>query len=177
MFLLNRNMVIHHLNDGDIAIENFEKLNLLHTYYYFRLASAYLVWDGKTKRFEKKNCDKGMIVIPARGYVLVESYERFKLNDKVFSTVSQVSDLPLSGLRLNHSGSIDPFYSGRLEMGIENLLDVDVSVEEKRNIGKILFFNVSDSRPITRPSETISKEKYERREVMEFPEPGELIWG
>jgi deoxycytidine triphosphate deaminase len=117
----------------------------------------------------------GVITIPPRGYGLISSHERFLFNDKVFAFVSQISDVALSGLRLNHSATIDPYYSGRLEMGIENLLDTEVPIRVGMNLGKIVFFNVADSRPLDSPDKTISQSKYRRR-GQDAPDPGELIW-
>lgn len=103
--------------------------------------------------------------IPPKGYVSIESLERFHCSDKVIGIFGQNSNLILQGLRLNHSPTIDPTFTGVLDMGIENLLDWPVPIKYADPIAKISFFDISDTYPIKDIRESGSKDKIKSRET------------
>lgn len=174
MFLLNNEMILRYQKEGLLSIEDL-KLDLIHpTYYYFRLGSPVRVWDESRKDYHLVELDepgKEVLTIPARGYVLIQSLERFTCSKKILCIFGQVSALARKGLRLNHSPTIDPNFRGYLEMGLENLLDRPRELQYGECIGKVLFFDVSDTYPVHDIKGTISEKDYKRRETLRGAEP------
>lgn len=174
MFLLNNKMILEYLKEGSLEIEDFESKLLHPTYYYFRLGKWVGIWDEKVKDYhyeELGESGREVLSMTARGYALVKSLERFKCSKKVLAIFGQTSALPRRGLRLNHSPTIDPNFSGYLEMGLENLLDKSREIRYGDIIGKVLFFDISDTYPVPDIKGTISEREYKRRETLERPEP------
>jgi len=174
MFLLNDEMILKYKERGWLDIEDFE-LKLLHpTYYYFRLGKWVQIWDENRKEYsfdELGRPGKKVLCIPARGYGLIQSLERFLCSKRVLAIFGQVSALPRRGLRLNHSPTIDPNFKGYLEMGLENLLDNPKEIRYGDAIGKIAFFDISDTYPVRDVKGTVSARDYKRRETLRGPEP------
>jgi len=166
MFLLNDEMIRKYMDNHLLGIEDFDRGLLLPTHYYFRIGKWVRKWDKKDKNHhpvEIGRPGKEVFEIPPKGYASIISLERFYCSDKVLAIFGQISDLALDGLRLNHSPTIDPNFAGFLEMGIENLLDWPVELAYGTPIGKILFFDISDTYPIHDIANSISASKYERR--------------
>lgn len=174
MFLLNDGMVLEYKKEGLLDIEDFDP-GLLHpTYYYFRLGKWVRIWDEERKDYhfeELGEPGREVLSISARGYALIQSLERFKCSKKVLAIFGQTSALPRKGLRLNHSPTIDPNFAGYLEMGLENLLDKPKEIRCGDIIGKIVFFDVSDTYPVRDIKGTISEKDYKRRETLRGGEP------
>lgn len=174
MFLLNNKTILEYLNENSLEIENID-LKFLHpTYYYFRLGKWIGIWDEKNKNYHYEELGEPgneILYMKPRGYALIKSLERFKCSNKVFAFFGQTSALPRKGLRLNHSPTIDPNFSGYLEMGLENLLDKTREIRYGDVIGKVLFFSISDTYPVSDIKGTISEKDYKRRETLEKPEP------
>ena len=174
MFLLNNEMILRYQKEGLLDIEDL-KMELIHpTYYYFRLGSPVRVWNESRKEYhleELGESGKEVLTIPARGYILIQSLERFTCSKKILGIFGQVSALARKGLRLNHSPTIDPNFRGYLEMGLENLLDRPRELRHGERIGKVLFFDVSDTYPIPNIKGTISEKDYKRRETLRGAEP------
>lgn len=174
MFLLNDDLILEYKKEGLLDIEDIDR-DLLHpTYYYFRIGKWIKIWDDKQRDYqiiELGGHGKEVLTIPPRGYCLVQSLERFYCSSKVLALFGQISALPRKGLRLNHSPSIDPNFRGYLEMGLENILDHPVELKYKENIGKMMFFNISETFPVREIQGTISEKEYKRRENLRSPEP------
>lgn len=167
MFVLNDILIKDYQNRGWLKISDND-WNFLHgTYYYFRLGRHYRLWNEAEKCFENGRLDdsgaNSVIILPSKGYANIVSYERFMLTDKVNAIFSQVSDISLSGMQLNHSSFIDPCFDGNLEFGIQNLLNSEQRLVYGMPLGKVQFIDVSDTYPINPPSNTRSKDKYDRR--------------
>lgn len=174
MFLLNDVMILEYKKEGLLDIEDFEPRLLHHTYYYFRLGKWVKTWDEKRKDYHSEELGepgREVLSIPVRGYALIQSLERFSCSKKVLAVFGQISALPRKGLRLNHSPTIDPNFKGYLEMGLENLLDLPRELRHGDSIGKILFFDISDTYPIGDVKGTISEKDYERRKTLKGAEP------
>lgn len=174
MFLLNDEMIKGYMKEGLLDIEDF-KPKLLHpTYYYFRLGKWVQIWEEGRKDYhfeELGEPGREVLSIPARGYALIQSLERFKCSKKVLAIFGQTSSIPRKGLRLNHSPTIDPNFAGYLEMGLENLLDKGIEIRCGDTIGKIVFFDISDTYPVRDIKGTISEKDYKRRETLRGGEP------
>ena len=96
MYLLNNTQITKSVFDTKIkylGIENFEKQNLQHTSYYFRLVTTYVKFnkDGKVNNFEMPE-DNQILIIKPNEYVIVDSVEVFSLNNKIYGTIGSLSD-------------------------------------------------------------------------------------
>jgi len=96
MYLLNNTQITKSVFDTKIkylGIENFEKQNLQHTSYYFRLGTTYVKFnkDGKVNNFEMPE-DNQILIIKPNEYVIVDSVEVFSLNNKIYGTIGSLSD-------------------------------------------------------------------------------------
>lgn len=174
MFLLNDEMILRYQKEGLLDMENLNRELIHPTYCYFRLGSPVRVWDGNRKEYHLEELGepgKEVLTIPPRGYVLIQSLERFTCSKKVLGIFGQVSALARKGLRLNHSPTIDPNFRGYLEMGLENLLDRPRELQYRELIGKVLFFDVSDTYPVPDIRGTLSEKDYKRRETLRGAEP------
>ena len=79
------------------------------------------------------------------------------------------------GLSLRHSAFIDPNFPARkrtgfLEFGLKNEIDATIPLTLADEIGKVCFFNVSDTYPISDPKGEVA-ENYERRGSTDKPRP------
>lgn len=123
---------------GSLIIEPYTKGNHQANYYYFRLGArkqgADLIPIG----------DAGLI-IPRHSFVPVWSLENFTLSERVLGLFGSLTALLERGLQLVNSLSIDPTFSGCLSLGIRNNTDNDEILHAGERIGKILFFDVSDT--------------------------------
>lgn len=170
MFVLNDYLLNEYGKRGLLHITRCKNRLIHGTYYYFRLGKHYQLWDPASKKFIPGVLGlpgAEIVVLPPYGYGRIASFERFQLSDKVQATFGQVSDLPMEGLRLNHSPLVDPNYEGHLHMAIENVLDREVELRYKMVIGKIQFLDISDTYPIRPPDATISKDKFARRKQLD----------
>jgi deoxycytidine triphosphate deaminase len=152
MYLLNNIQIETHATKSDfnyLGIEHFEKNNLQHTSYYFRLGYNYSIFDedGNTQIgvIPKEN---PILVIKPDDYIIVESIEIFSLSNKVKGTIGSLSEMIYKGLQINYSPFIDPLYNGWLSVGIKNLLKKDIILKYGENIGKVSFYDISDTYPI-----------------------------
>ncbi len=174
MFLLNNEMILRYKKEGLLDIEDLE-LELIHpTYYYFRLGSPVRMWDENRKDYHLEELGepgKEVLTISSRGYVLIQSLERFTCSKRVLGIFGQISAVARKGLRLNHSPTIDPNFRGYLEMGLENLLDRPRELRYGECIGKVSFFDVSDTYPVPDIQGAITEKDYKRRETLRGAEP------
>ncbi len=162
------------MKEGVLGIQNFEPELLHQTYYYFRLGKYVSLWEAQTRDFSK-HVELGKpgseaVVIPARGSALISSLELFRCSRKVLGMFGPPSALFRMGFRLDHSPSIDPGFDGALELSIQNIQEIPLELKYGDWIGKVMFFDISDTYPIKDPKETMSAEEYERRRKMKFPQ-------
>lgn len=75
----------------------------------------------------------------------VFTLETFSLSERIFAVIGPCSELMCKGLCLRCSPTIDPGFSGSLEMFIENLTENRASLEPTMVIGKAVFFDVSET--------------------------------
>jgi len=172
MYLLNKGLVENYIEQELIKIENFEKNNLFSTFYYFRLGNSASVWDREKQKYNKIRLDNNIesnLIIPPNGYALIKSFEKFSLSPKIYATIGQISDLPSSGLQLNCSPTIDPLFTGYLELGLVNILNREAEIPIHSDIGKIVFYDIGDT-PIKSIIGEKIKTKFKRRENLDIPE-------
>jgi deoxycytidine triphosphate deaminase len=152
MYLLNNYQISKHVEDANsnyLDIDNYEKDNLQHTSYYFRLGLSYTTFDEEGNKVQMEAPRKKPIIkIKPHEYIIVESIEVFTLSDKVKGTIGSLSDMINKGLQINYSPFIDPLYKGWLSVGIKNLLNKEIDLICGDNIGKVSFYDISDTYPI-----------------------------
>jgi deoxycytidine triphosphate deaminase len=73
------------------------------------------------------------------------SLEGFELSERVLGLFGHSSDLFRRGLDLIHSPFIDPTFRGRLQLIIRNFSDQEITLLPEEIIGKIIFFDISDT--------------------------------
>lgn len=152
MYLLNDQLIDHYVRNTDrgkfLDIQDYESSCVRHTYYYFRLGHHYKIRNGQGWDMGELSESNPVLRIPPRGNVLVKSYEYFILSDNIMGIFGQVSDFNEWGLQLVHSPFLDPLFSGNLDLGIWNRFEEPCEIKLKMEIGKIKFFNVSDTYPV-----------------------------
>lgn len=174
MFLLNNQEIRERLDDPTGAyldIANFDASFLQHTFYYFRLGSEYEIQVSDEFQTHRLTGEKPVLTLEPNGYAVVKSHETFKLSDKVMAVLGPSSDFVRSGLELVHSPFIDPLFHGQLEMGLRNRLSKRVNLRLGHRIGKIAFFDVSDSRPIQLIEGSVVEHKFKSRRPLRDDEP------
>lgn len=105
--------------------------------YYFRLGG--IREEGQVVPLEES------VTLGKRQTKSVFSLETFSLSERVFAVIGPCSGLICKGLCLRNSPTIDPGYSGCLEMVIENLTDERASLEPAMVIGKAVLFDISET--------------------------------
>jgi deoxycytidine triphosphate deaminase len=178
MYLLNASEIRAAVDEPvgmRIDISHFEPRNLQHTSYYFRLGSRYSRrGPAKGSYYDQPGeLSEGNAFLNLEPWesVMVWSYEAFKLDHQILGIFGGVSDIARLGLSLNHSPFIDPLYPNRsvgapLELGIQNLANEPASLRLHDTIGKVSFFDVSDTypKPTIEDGSLIGVKMAERRE-------------
>ena len=164
MFLLNHQLIKNYIdtNSSVLNIWQYRLSNLQHTFYYFRLGSEGQINGNPFKLGD--DADNKFLTIEPNDFAVIKSHETFALSDKILAIFGQSSDLIKKGGQLLHSPFIDPQFKGKLELGIKNVGTKPIVLEYKNQIiGKISFFDISDTYPIViNPHSKIAK-KYKDR--------------
>ena len=170
MFVLNDAFIKEYHKKGILKISERGNKMLHSTYYYFRLGRQYQIWDSNKGDYQTDvlgEPGKETFELPGKGYARIISLERFYLSSQVFGILGQISDLPALGLRLNFAPFIDPLYDGNLQLGIENLLDRAIDLKYQQPIGKVRFFDISETYPVKPVKGSISESKFKVRGELE----------
>src|SRR6266498_1597696 len=149
MFLLNHQLIKNYIESDSSILGIWEFLleNLQHTFYYFRLGSEGQINGNPFKLTE--GIDTNLLTIEPDDFAIIKSHETFNLSDKILAIFGQPSDLVKKGAQLLHSPFVDPKFKGKLELGIKNISKKPIILEYKKQIiGKISFFDISDTYPI-----------------------------
>jgi deoxycytidine triphosphate deaminase len=175
MYLLNDSLILRYVNGPKgvyLDIDPFEERGLHPTYYYFRLGHLYKAKqaDGNWEIGELNEEQRSLILEP-EAYAHIKSLERFYLSEKVMAIFGQTSDLAGLGLQLVHSPFIDPFFDGHLDLSLYNRTSKPVEIQLGWPIGKIKFFDVSDTYPIRDLTGTISEQKFRKRSEFRDTDP------
>lgn len=119
-----------------LQIHNYEPENHMQTFYRF----CYGAPDNKGKVGvpEPVNLKPGT-------YRSIWSLEGFQLSERVLAVFGHSSELFLRGLELVHSPFIDPGFPGQLQLVVRNFSDQIVLLSPKEIIGKVVFFDISDT--------------------------------
>jgi hypothetical protein len=127
----------HYYPKKEIIIGQFDDSLFTATYYYFRLGGV--VDEGNVVPI------KQALNLRKRELKRVFSLETFALSERTFAILGPCTELLFRGLKLHNSPTIDPGFSGSLEMLIENYTDEIVVLEPAMKVGKVVFFDISDS--------------------------------
>ena len=138
MFLISKLMFDAVYRQKYVTIENYHSDNHYETFYYFRLGA-------KDKDGRPDASEYASVTVPKNGLVRVWSLETFRFSERVWGLFGGPSDIAKKGLQLLHGPSIDPTFSGSLELALANATSQDVEIKVGENIGKLHLFDVSDS--------------------------------
>jgi deoxycytidine triphosphate deaminase len=154
-----------------LEIVNFEERLLQHTFYYFRLGSEYEVRDAQGYKILRLTKEDQYLNLEPQGYAVIRSHETFRFSNKVMGILGPTSDFVRSGLELVHSPFIDPLFHGKLEMGLWNRLKTPISIRLGQRIGKIAFFDISDTSSVQILEGSIAEQKFKRRIPLRDDDP------
>jgi deoxycytidine triphosphate deaminase len=180
MYLINSEQIqraVEVLPRGQrIDIRPFDASCLQHTSYYFRLGSRFARrrapsgqrQDAFYDDFGELSDAKPFLTLGPREYVRVESYEHFLLDARTLGILGGLSDIAKIGLQLVHSPFIDPLFPGdcevgHLDLGLLNLSEYEASIRYKDKLGKVSFFDVSDTYPVSLIPGSESERKFRER--------------
>jgi deoxycytidine triphosphate deaminase len=174
MFLLNNEQIQSYVEDSHnnyLNILNFERRMLQHTFYYFRLGvEIKLEYQGQSITYAL-NKENRYLTLKPNEYAVIETYETFIMSDKVFGMFGQWSDFIDLGLEMVNSPFIDPLFSGRLKLGIWNHSKKIAKLEIGQPIGKVAFFDISDTNPIRVLTGSIIEQRFNRRVPLRDDDP------
>lgn len=161
MFLINSLLINSYLETKSPTLEilKFNKKGLQHTFYYFRFGGEGSI-NGEA--FYIKDCSEcKSITLEPGDFAEIKSLETFNLGEQVMGIIGQSSDLIQHGIQLLHSPFIDSGYKGQLSFGLKNLSNKKFHLEfEKTIIGKVSFFDISDTYPIDIKKNSIFYKRY-----------------
>ncbi len=120
-----------------LTIDPYDETKHLSNFYYFRL--------GASAHGDSVVPLKGELSIAKHATVMVYTLERFTLSDRVLGLFGNTTTFIKNGLQLVHGFSVDPGFNGSLLLGIRNNTTSDIRLKPGDIIGKMLFFDVSDS--------------------------------
>jgi deoxycytidine triphosphate deaminase len=182
MFLINDLIIrseTEKKENGILEVNPLEEENLEATFYYFRLGKLVYKWDIKKQKWMTDDLSlpgNSILTIEPNEYLLIQSYERFRCSKQVFAIFGNSSRLTRQGLSLRHSPFIDPNFpnkkdNGFLEIGLKNEFNQQVKIKYQDIIGKISFFNVADTYPVSELKGERTKADFDRRKGSGGPLP------
>jgi deoxycytidine triphosphate deaminase len=154
-----------------LDIVNFAESSLQHTSYYFRLGPDYELKATAETRIFRLTEEKPTLLLEPNSYAVIKTLESFSLSDKVLGILGQTSKLMAGGLQLIHSPFIDPLFQGQMELGLSNLTSKSVTIRLGQIIGKVSFFDISDTYPISVIVGSISQSTFARRRPLRDDDP------
>ena len=154
MFLLSADQILRSVSERTVLdIQPFDSTALGASFYYFALGQHYCRFDTERNDWQTLDLlalpDASLVIGPGE-FVLIRSYERFWCSQHCLGVIGARSTLTRRGLALQYSPFIDPTFPGStdigyLELGIKNQLPRPTRLKFREHIGKVSFFNVSDS--------------------------------
>lgn len=167
MRLLSRNDLLDLVSQpgGPLSIEPFSDDHLQHTSYYLRLGDTFIrPSDGLVD--DERHLGANLLTFQPGEYLIVQSHERFALDETVLGIMGGVSDSARQGLALVAGQFIDPLFPGDrgypapLEFGLKNMSESVAAIRKHDPIAKISFFDVSDSHGIELDPSSLAARKY-----------------
>lgn len=167
MFLLNDLKILEYVKDTPslyLGIKDFEPKQLQHTSYYFRLGPLYSTRTGDS--WTELSAKNQVLELKPGDYFKVQSFESFWLSEKIFGILGASSDIVSLGLRLVHAPFLDPLYDAPLVLALHNQLSETISVKFCDTLGKVCFFNISDTYPVRKRENSSFAKKLDYRSRM-----------
>lgn len=162
MYLLNSTLIQAYVNADNgspLSIEEFSAKNLQHTFYYFRLGNEGTLNGIAYDLSNKKSL--GKLVLQPGDFAVVTTYETFQISTKIIGLFGQTSDLAKEGIQVLQSPFLDPGFNGKLKFGMVNLSKESVEyLAGKDIIGKVSFFDISDTYPVRVKKNSIIDKKF-----------------
>lgn len=169
MYLLNSTKILeyqHQTYGAYLHIKNFSEKQLKQTAYYFRLGPMYKLRN--TNNWIELTIKKPVIEFKPGNYFIVQSFESFRLSEKVLGILGISTDVISLGLRLINAPFIDPCYDRALQFGLHNPLNETICINFLDVIGKVCFFDISDTYPI-KLDKSLEEKMGERLKVENYP--------
>jgi deoxycytidine triphosphate deaminase len=147
-----------------LLIDPYDEKNHVTNFYYFSFGGI-----SVNKKYKEEK-----LVLKGNEFKMIWSLEAFSCSERVLGIFGNISDLVETGVQLIHSPSIDPGFplgeSGpaRLWLGIKNNTSSTIELPVGQRIGKVLFFDVSDTFIIAdefHKNELIQSKMKERRKA------------
>ncbi len=123
---------------GALRIIPYEAGNYVSGHYYFRLGA-------KRQGRDVVPIDSRGLSIAPHSHAQIWSLESFTLNERVLGLFGSLSALFDKGLQLLNSPFIDPAFNGALSLVLLNLTGDVQTIGAGEKIGKVSFFDVSDT--------------------------------
>lgn len=124
-----------------LLINDYLAANHKQTFYKFRYGAR----NEVDKNGDDKYGQSEPIILGPGAFEKIWSLEEFVLSERVLAIFGHSSDLFLRGLELIHSPFIDPAYPGRLQLIVRNFSNEQVILSLGDIIGKITFFDISET--------------------------------
>jgi len=178
MYVLNNKQILNCVQDENLkrvylSIGNFLEKQLEHTFYYFRLGRQYEVMDEKDHpQILRLSEQERTFTLKAGDYAVVNSHERFTLSSRVMAIFGPSSDVVNWRLQLIHGPFVDPLFDAHLRLGILNLGKEEATLTLGQRIGKIMFFDISDTYPVEKLKRgSAAQRKFEERKRLRDDDP------
>lgn len=143
MFLMSDELIKRYRERRAIEIEPYDARQLAATCYYFRLGGqAEMLHTSEDINVLRR----GHLLIPSGKIARVVTLERFRIPENVLVLLGNQTKFPTEHhLLLMHGPTVDPGYNAPLDMALLNVGTADVRVNYGDEIGKAMFFDISDS--------------------------------
>ena len=125
-----------HATSAYLKIHNYSADSHQQTFYKFRYGAPDV--SGKVGT-------PSPIKLKRSSSATVWSLEGFELSERVFAVFGHSSVLFNRELELIHSPFIDPGFKGQLQLVVRNFSDHEVTLAPGETLGKIMFFDISDT--------------------------------
>ena len=171
MYLLNHDKIKQAVADeaSGLKIGDFDEQFLQHTYYYFRLGETFHLqgedggWYPQLPLTHSRT-----LTVGSHECVRVQSLEDFALGERFFAILGGITDMALAGLSVLHGPFVDPHYPRPkgalpLKFAIVNHSRAPVELKLGDRIGKIAFFEISDTYPVIFQHASLAAEVYRDR--------------
>jgi deoxycytidine triphosphate deaminase len=172
VYLLNQHEIAARLEAEELHIEPYDTGFQQHTSYLFRLGAHYeRTTDDRTwEPGPPLTAENPRLPIDPRECVRVQSYESFRLDEHLFGILGSRGALVRLGITLLHGPFIEPHFpkpdhgiGAPLLFALVNHLDHSVQLDYGAPIGKVSFFDISDTYPVELVPGSILEREFARR--------------
>ena len=70
------------------------------------------------------------------------------MSNKILGILGNSSDFIKRGVEIKYSPFLEPYFRGRLQLIVKNFSSNKIKLKSGQIIGKVTFFNISDTSPI-----------------------------